>query len=64
MQFRTWTVLEYNGFPTAASYTISGLEGGSRYKVMVRARYDGWRGTVDGSRYEGDGHGRGILDSD
>ena len=43
-EFRTWTVLEYNGFPTAASYTISGLEGGSRYKVMVRARYDGSAG--------------------
>ena len=49
--FRTWTDLDYNAFPTAASLTISGLEGGSRYKVMVRARYDGgagpWTGEVE-----------------
>ena len=49
--FRTWTDLDYNAFPTAASLTISGLDGGSRYKVMVRARYDGgagpWTGEVE-----------------
>ena len=49
--FRTWTDLDYNAYPTAASLTISGLEGGSRYKVMVRARYDGgagpWTGEVE-----------------
>ena len=49
--FRTWTDLDYNAFPTAASLTISGLEGGSRYKVMVRARYEGgagpWTGEVE-----------------
>ena len=52
-EFRTWTVLEYNAFPTAASYTISGLEGGSRYKVTLRARYHGSAGpwTVE---YEAD----------
>ena len=42
--FRTWTDLDYNAFPTTASLTITGLEGGSRYKVMVRARYDGSAG--------------------
>ena len=49
--FRTWTDLDYNAYPTTASLTISGLEGGSRYKVMVRARYDGgagpWTGEVE-----------------
>ena len=49
--FRTWTDLDYNAFPTAASLTVSGLEGGSRYKVMVRARYEGgagpWTGEVE-----------------
>ena len=49
--FRTWTDLDYNAYPTAASLTISGLEGGSRYKVMVRARYEGgagpWTGEVE-----------------
>ena len=49
--FRTWTDLDYNAFPTAASLTISGLEGGSRYKVKVRARYEGgagpWTGEVE-----------------
>ena len=49
--FRTWTDLDYNAFPTAASLTISGLDGGSRYKVMVRARYVGaagpWTGEVE-----------------
>ena len=49
--FRTWTDLDYNAYPTAASLTISGLDGGSRYKVMVRARYDGgagpWTGEVE-----------------
>ena len=47
-EFRTWTVLEYNAFPTAASYTISGLQGGARYKVTVRARYDGSAGPWTG----------------
>ena len=49
--FRTWTDLDYNAYPTAASLTIRGLEGGSRYKVMVRARYSGgagpWTGEVE-----------------
>ena len=49
--FRTWTDLDYNAFPTAASLTISDLEGGSRYKVKVRARYEGgagpWTGEVE-----------------
>ena len=37
--FRTWTDLSGNAFPTSPSYTISGLEGGVRYKVRLRARY-------------------------
>ena len=46
--FRTWTDLDYNAFPTTASLTITGLEGGARYKVLVRARYDGGAGPWTG----------------
>ena len=51
--FRTWTDLDYNAFPTAASLTIRGLEGGSRYKVILRARYVGAAGPWTGE-YEAD----------
>ena len=37
--FRTWTDTSVNAFPTSNSYTITGLEAGTRYKVIVRARY-------------------------
>ena len=37
--FRTWTDLSQNAFPTSNSYTITGLEAGARYKVKLRARY-------------------------
>ena len=37
--YRTWTDLDYNAYPTTASLTISGLEGGERYKIAVRARF-------------------------
>ena len=37
--FLTWTDLSGNAFPTSASYTITGLEEGVRYKVKVRARF-------------------------
>ena len=33
-----------NAFPTDTSYTITGLDEGVRYKVRVRARYDGSSG--------------------
>ena len=39
--FRTWTDTSVNAFPTSSSYTITGLEVGARYKVHVRARYEG-----------------------
>ena len=39
-EFPTWTDLSGNTFPTRNSYTITGLDAGSRYKVRVRARYD------------------------
>ena len=42
--FRAWTDLTGNAFPTGASHTISDLEEGEEYKVMVRARYDGTSG--------------------
>ena len=42
--FLTWTDLSGNAFPTSSSYTISGLEEGVRYKVKVRARYNGSSG--------------------
>ena len=51
--FRTWTDLDYNAFPTSDSLTISGLDGGSRYKVIVRARYVGAAGPWTGE-YEAD----------
>ncbi|MCE2473532.1 MAG: fibronectin type III domain-containing protein [Anaerolineae bacterium] len=37
--FRTWSDTSVNAFPTSNSYTITGLEGGQRYKVLVRAHY-------------------------
>ena len=42
--FRTWTDLTVNAFPTTTSHTITDLEEGAEYKVMVRARYDGGLG--------------------
>ena len=42
--YRTWTDMSGNAFPTGASHTISDLEEGEEYKVMVRARYDGTSG--------------------
>ena len=54
--FRTWADLDYNAFPTSDSLTISGLEGGARYKVKLRARYDGaagsWTGAVEATVME------------
>ena len=37
--FKAWTDLSANAFPTSPSYTITGLDAGVRYKVMLRARY-------------------------
>ena len=37
--YKTWTDLSGNAFPSSASQTISGLTAGQRYKVRVRARY-------------------------
>ena len=42
--FRTWTDLTVNAFPVNSSHTITDLEEGAEYKVMVRARYDGGSG--------------------
>ena len=42
--FPTWTDLSGNAFPTSSSYTITDLDQGVRYKVQVRARYDGSAG--------------------
>ena len=39
-QFRTWTDSSGNAFPVNPSYTVTGLEGGVRYKVRARPRYD------------------------
>ena len=38
-----------NAFPTDTSYTITGLDEGVRYKVRVRARYDGTSGPFSAS---------------
>ena len=49
--FPTWTDSSGNAFPTTSSYTITGLDQGVRYKVKVRARYDGppgaWSGIIE-----------------
>ena len=42
--FPTWTDLSGNAFPTSSSYTITDLDQGVRYKVKVRARYNGSAG--------------------
>ena len=47
-QFPTWTDLSGNAFPTDTSYTITDLEEGEAYKVVVRARYDGTSGDWSG----------------
>ena len=39
--WKTWTDLSGNAFPTSPSYLIQGLEEGVKYKITVRARYDG-----------------------
>ena len=49
--FKTWTDSSGNAFPTSPSQTITGLDQGVAYKVVVRARYDGssgpWTETVE-----------------
>ena len=37
--YRTWTDLDFNAYPTEPAYTIAGLEAGERYKIAVRARF-------------------------
>ena len=48
-QFLTWTDLSGNAFPTDTSYTITDLEEGEAYKLMVRARYGGTSGDWSGN---------------
>ena len=38
-EFPTWTNLSGNHLPSSNSYTITGLDAGTRYKVRVRARH-------------------------
>ncbi len=38
--YRSWTDPDHNGFPSAPSYTIVGLDDGERYKISVRARFN------------------------
>ena len=42
--FPMWVDSSGNAFPTTCSYTVTGLDQGGRYKVRVRARYDGYSG--------------------
>ena len=42
--FKTWTDLSGNAFPSSASITLTGLDQGVSYKVMIRARYQGSAG--------------------
>lgn len=37
--YKTWTDLSGNAFPTGNSVTLTGLNEGARYKLRVRARY-------------------------
>ena len=43
-EFLTWTDIRGNAFPTSPSYTITDLDEGVRYKVILRARYGGTSG--------------------
>ena len=40
----SWREESGNAYPTAATYSITGLEPGSEYRVWVRARYEGRSG--------------------
>ena len=46
--FRTWTDLTGNAFPTEPTHTITDLEEGVEYKVMVLASYAGTAGDWSG----------------
>ena len=46
--YLTWTDPSGNTFPAGTSHTITGLEEGKTYKVMVRAKYDGTAGPWTG----------------
>ena len=66
--FLTWTDTRGNAFPTTPSYTSTGLDEGVRYKVKVRARFNGpsgpWcrpsRRVRRRCRANGDAHGDGY----
>ena len=49
--YLTWSNINGNAFPLSSSYTITGLDQGVRYKVQVRARYNGsagdWTDSVE-----------------
>ena len=49
--FKAWTDLSGNAFPTSTSITLTGLDLGVSYKVKVRARYSGssgdWSASVE-----------------
>ena len=51
--YKTWTDLSGNAFPTSTSITLTGLDQGIRYKVKVRARYNGSSGDWS-QQYEAD----------
>ena len=44
--FSTWSDTDWNAFPSGTSYTITGLDGGSEYKVQVKARFTGGPGSL------------------
>ena len=46
--FKTWTDQTGNAFPTEPAHTITGLEEGVEYKVMVLASYSGTSGGWSG----------------
>ena len=47
--YKTWTDFSGNAFPAVTSQTITDLEEGETYKVIVRARYGGTSGDWSGN---------------
>ncbi len=64
--FLAWIDQTGNAFPTEPRHTITGLEGGEEYKVMVRASYDGtagdWSGEVTITVAEPPGNSQSVED--
>ena len=47
-EYRSWRDNNFNGYPSDPAYTIRGLREGVRYKLRLRARYNGSAGPWSG----------------